>query len=191
MYQEAIQQASVYMDALVRRDAYRANQLVEGITVRMQALQLALAEDAAATQHEWLGRRNGHVGGNDLLNPQGPFDFWVRRENIVAEVRIHCFGGKSIRAGVKVERPDVAAHAWIRSFNGGWRILYDGFESKKVMRELASSALSALGLDFGAVDLGQLSTGEWIVLEVNRAPGIEGNSIGAYGQAIQKWVMEH
>jgi glutathione synthase/RimK-type ligase-like ATP-grasp enzyme len=48
--------------------------------------------------------------------------------------------------------------------------------------------VKALGLTFGAVDLGLTPTGKFKILEVNRAPGIEGSTIEAYVKAINKWI---
>lgn len=134
-----------------------------------------------------LPRRNNHVGGSDLLHrPYNP-DYWVVKENLVNEYRIHSFAGKSIRAGKKI--PRVAnPHAWIRSFDAGWRIDYDGFKSNEAMRKLAHRSVKALGLTFGAVDIGEKNDGTFLVLEVNRAPGIEGNSVEKYAEEILKWV---
>lgn len=142
----------------------------------------------------WLPRRNNHVGGNDLLSEQlAQIDYYSKKENIVEEYRLHMFRGKSIRAGKKVARatrPDgrTPAHAWIRSFDAGWVIQYDGFTSTKDMRTLAAKAVKALGLDFAAVDLGKKADGTLIVLEVNRAPGVEGGSITAYARHIVNWL---
>lgn len=152
---------------------------------------------------DWFGRSNFHVGGNDLLTPVQTPDFWVKREVIVEEYRLHSFQKKSIRAGKKILRDgystdpvEVAASngtlkqasSWIRSFDGGWRICYDNFQSKKAMRELAHKAVEALELDFGAVDIGLLNNGKLIVLEVNRAPGLEGGSIEQYAKHVKDWV---
>ncbi len=140
---------------------------------------------------EWLPRKNNHVGGLDLLNPDGQADFWVKRESIVREIRVHSFNGKSIRAGVKAPREGVATdqvHAWIRSYDGGWTIKYDGVTSKQKHRDLAHQAVAALGLQFGAVDLAETSDGRLIVLEVNRAPGIENGSVDRYATAIKGWL---
>lgn len=152
---------------------------------------------------DFIGRSFTHVGGNDLLNPLPTPDFWVRKLNIVEEYRIHSFLGKSIRAGKKILREGFStdadavkasngtlqlASSWIRSFDGGWRICYDNFQSKKDMRELAHKAVEALGLQFGAVDIGLLANGKLLVLEVNRAPGLEGGSISQYAQHVKDWV---
>ncbi len=132
---------------------------------------------------------NNHIGGNDLLTPPGAPDFYSKKETLVEEYRIHIFNGQSIRAGVKVKREGFAnPHAWVRSFEGGWRIKYDDFKSKKAMRLIAAKAVEALGLNFGAVDLGKRADGTYVVLEVNRAPGVEGGTTEAYAKAVSKWI---
>lgn len=153
---------------------------------------------------KFIGRRNGHQGGSDLLvKPVRP-DFWSLKEIFVNEYRIHSFNGKSIRAGKKIVRegftlvekeadwkPDSnLAHPWVRSFDGGWRINYDGFKSSAAMRDAANKALAALKLNFGAVDLGVDEKGNIKVIEVNTAPGIEGNSVKVYAEAILGWINE-
>lgn len=159
---------------------------------------------ASMIGQNYLPRMNNHIGGNDLLNPPLRPDFWVLKNKINAEYRIHSFGGKSIRAGIKKIREgytfsdaEVAANPnlkrasdWIRSYDGGWRIVYDGFKSNEAVREIAAKAVQALGLTFGAVDIAKLSEGKYIVLEVNRAPGLEGNSVTRYAEAIKEWANE-
>ncbi|HVI40373.1 MAG TPA: hypothetical protein VM577_06910 [Anaerovoracaceae bacterium] len=143
-----------------------------------------------------------HQGGRDVLHrPEYP-DFYVLKEDFVAEYRIHSFDGKSIRAGVKVPRDGFTpvanekdwrpnenlVHPWVRSFDAGWRVNYDGFKSNARMRKVAHSAVKALGLTFAAVDLAETANGVIKVLECNRAPGIEGGSVMAYAKAIRSWL---
>lgn len=153
---------------------------------------LALPEEfTEAPSAEWLPRSNSHVGGNDLLHPPNSPDYWVKKENIRREFRVHSFLGQSIRAGVKVPREvDFPNHDWIRSWQAGWRISYDGSTTRQRHRDLAASACRALGLQFGAVDIGELPDGRAIVLEVNRAPGLEGGTIAAYATAILQWTNQ-
>lgn len=161
-------------------------QRIPDFTAARAALLAALADPSR--NREWVGRMNDHIGGNDLLNPPSRPDFYTLKVRLDREVRIHSFLGRSIRAGVKVPREGVTPHPWIRSFDGGWRIQYDGFESTEEMRKLAAAACKALGLDFGAVDMGIKPDGGLIVLEVNRAPGLEGGSVEAYAKALARWV---
>lgn len=149
--------------------------------------------EVPAVVGEWLGRRFHHVGGKDLLglNRQPP-QYFALKEDIVEEFRIHSFKGKSIRAGKKVIREDVPAnrrHAWIRSWDGGWRMAYEGVRGNPELRNLAHAAVTALGLDFGAVDIGKRRNGTFFVLEVNRAPGIEAGTVTKYKEAIQEWMQ--
>lgn len=150
----------------------------------------------------FIKRSNHHIGGNDLLNGIGRADYYVKKENFVKEYRIHSFNGRSIRAGIKVHREGFTlaaspaawlpnanlVHPWVRSFDGGWRIQYDDFKSTNRQRKIAHMAVAALGLTFGAVDVGELGDGTLKVLEVNRAPGIEGGTIASYTRAINKWL---
>lgn len=167
-------------------------ELSQFITQVTQAARVPapVAQAAVAVQGEWIGRKNSHVGGADILQPTANADYYSKREMLTEEYRLHIFQGKSIRAGVKVKREgfERTAHEWVRSFDGGWRIKYDEFKSKKAMRELAVSAVAALGLDFGAVDMGKRADGSYIVLEVNRAPGVEGGTTETYARAIEKWT---
>jgi hypothetical protein len=140
------------------------------------------------TRDTWLKRSNNHIGGNDLLHPPQTADYFSKKENLVEEFRIHVFKGKSIKAGRKVPRDGATPHAWVRSLDGGWRILYNGFKSKQSMREIAVGAVEALGLDFGAVDLGRKEDRSLIVLEVNRAPGLSEGTVNSYVNAIEEWI---
>jgi hypothetical protein len=142
----------------------------------------------AVPQVEWLGRMNSHVAGNDLLNPPATPDYFVKKEHIVEEFRVHSFAGKSIRAGKKIKIEGQTNHEWVRSLPAGWRISYDGVSVKQGMRDLAHSAVAALGLTFGAVDIGKKADGSLIVLEVNRAPGLDGGTIEVYSRAISEWA---
>lgn len=164
------------------------------------ALSRPLPTPSSDADPLWLGRKFNHVGGNDLLNPPATADYYVKKETLVREFRVHSFLGQSIRAGVKIPREGFAStpaqaiiagarcHEWVRSHEGGWRISYDGQSVSQRHRDLAHAAIQALGLSFGAVDIGEKGDGSLIVLEVNRAPGLEGGTIGAYASAIQRWI---
>jgi len=192
---QLVEQLEDLVEAPFARNAVYQRGLGE-VQQRLQALINALNTPVPAARpaqqradETWVGRVNDHIGGTDLLTPPPAPDYFVKKVNIVEEYRIHMFKGKSIRAGVKKHREGFPNPSpWVRSYDGGWRIVYDGFESKKAMRELAAKAVETLGLDFGAVDLGKLADGSYIVLEVNRAPGLEGGTVNAYVNAITAWV---
>lgn len=186
------------------------SELIRTFTELQRALSTPIPTAVPASSDVWIPRMFNHVGGDDLLQAPTAPDYFSKKLNLVEEYRIHSFDGRSIRAGRKVLRdgfvtgnpgaapapgtqigPNQAASPWIRSFDGGWRINYDGFESSRAMRELAAAACTALNLVFGAVDIGLTRAGQLVVLEVNRAPGLEGGSIQAYASATTRWVTEH
>lgn len=179
----------------IRRNQVQIDALAE-LVVSANRLQGALMAPApvappAAPVGEWVGRRNNHVGGLDLLRPPAQPDYWVKKETFVREFRVHSFLGKSIRAGVKAIRDGFTAQTastWVRSWDGGWWIRYDGDSVRNVHRDIAHRAVAALGLQFGAVDIGERADGSLVVLEVNRAPGVEGGSLAAYEKAITAWA---
>lgn len=134
----------------------------------------------------WLARSLHHTGGNDLLNPPRQPSYWTQKLDITTEYRFHIFRGQSIRAGIKQPIPGVASHIWIRSYDAGWGLCYNVAtrDIPKEARRLAKRAVEALRYDFGAVDIGMVAGAGPVVLEVNSAPGLEGNTLSAYGQAI-------
>lgn len=126
----------------------------------------------------YIGRSLNHQGGHDLINNTGR-DYYTKKVAFAREVRIHVYKDKSIHSGLKVARPN--AHPWIRSYDTGWRIDYSHAKDiAQSRRELAKKAIKALGLDFGAVDIGIIKGNNALVLEVNTAPGIEGETLQAY-----------
>lgn len=180
LQEAALSRTPVYIQGL-RELADRATRLRD-------ALGRPIPTAPAADNGEWVGRVNDHTGGTDLLTPPPTPDYFVRKLDIVEEYRVHSFLGKSIRAGLKKVRDGFAnPNPWIRSYDGGWSISYDGFKSTRELRELADKAVKALSLDFGAVDIGKLRDGSLVVLEVNRAPGLEGGTVEAYRTAITAW----
>lgn len=136
----------------------------------------------------WLPRRNGHHEGNDLLRP-GRADYWTLFRPIRHEFRVHVarFGEeyRSIRLGMKFPRV-ARPHEWIRSWQAGWHLLYNEEAQQRAhghnVRGVAKAAVEALGLDFGAVDVAIGTDGRTFVLEVNRAPGLEGQTLERYAQ---------
>lgn len=131
----------------------------------------------------WLRRNFHHIGGNDLRQGTG-HDFYVERLDIVEEFRFHIFDGLSIRRQVKVPRND-HPHEWIRSWASGWKLMPGG-NPPRGSREAAVRAVEALGYTFGAVDVGRLRGGGFVVLEVNTAPGIEGSTVTKYAEGVIK-----
>lgn len=70
----------------------------------------------AQNTETWLGRAFAHHSGNDLLVPPRHPGFWVLKEDLRREWRIHVWGGVSARVALKVPKGD-DAHPWLVDAN--------------------------------------------------------------------------
>jgi hypothetical protein len=200
IWEDAQDAAEAFCNLGPTRNAVAIQGLTELVTkvqaTKNAAIIAAPVAPPAKPIGEWLGRTFNHVAANDLLNANVNPDFFSKKEAFVNEYRVHSFFGRSIRAGRKVPRTPQSEtpfhgtpHQWIRSFDSGWQISYaDDSGVKQKHRDIAHAAIKALGLDFGAVDIGELADGSLVVLEVNRAPGVEAGTTTAYGRAIRRWI---
>lgn len=135
----------------------------------------------------WFGRHLMHEDGNDLGADPHNADYWTQPLDIIDEFRVHSFQGTSLGVLKKTPRPGIRAHPTIRSYSHGWTFGYR-FDRTLIppdLRETAHRAVAALGYDFGAVDIGTVRGGGLAVFEVNSAPGIEGDELDAYAEALK------
>lgn len=103
------------------------------------------------------------------------------------EYRVHVVDGKVIDFVIKKNRKGAQPNYQIRNTSNGWIFCRKGVILPKYVAEEAIKAVKALGLDFGAVDVGyNVSKNEPCVFEVNCAPGIEGQTIESYTKAFKE-----
>lgn len=106
------------------------------------------------------------------------------------EYRVHVFCDKAIDVTQK-RRRNGADSAAVRSFGNGYVFCHDNVEQyPQSMVDACRSAVTALGLQFGAVDVLLKDDGTCAVLEVNSAPGIEGTTYEKYKVAITEYILE-
>ncbi len=132
---------------------------------------------------------NSHSGrGIIVVQPNNPLQdapLYVEYKKKRAEYRVHVFAGEVIdechkRKRNQAERPD-SFNTFIRSYDNGWVFCRDGLVPDPARHALAISAVTALGLDFGAVDMIYNEREQkYYVLEVNTAPGLEGTTLTKY-----------
>lgn len=106
------------------------------------------------------------------------------------EYRVHATRDKAFATHMKIKDPKVAApKTWkVRSYANGFIFQRNNIPVNAARDALAVQAVSSLGLDFGAVDIIEDKHGKFYVLEVNTAPGIEGQTTPAYAGAIKELV---
>lgn len=63
---------------------------------------------------------------------------------------------------------------YIRNYCNGWVFCRDNINLSDKAKEISINAIRALGLDFGAVEIGETKNGECFVIEVNTAPSLDG-----------------
>ena len=106
------------------------------------------------------------------------------------EYRVHVFDGEVIDVQQKKKRqlvPNQDVNYQIRNSANGWVYCRDALVVPDCVRTAAVAACAALGLDFGAADVGYNCAGQSaVVYEVNTAPGLEGTTLERYNRAIQQ-----
>jgi hypothetical protein len=150
---------------------------------------------------EWgtrvLGRDLDHGSqGNGITvyergSALGDHQFYVGYWRKHREFRVHVFMGQVIFVQEKLKkngaRDDPTFSPYIRSHDRGWCFAFNHFNTNPVpngVREVAIAAVCALGLTFGAADIGWNERDGACCFEVNTAPGIEESSLQAYANAF-------
>lgn len=157
---------------------------------------------------EWLPRTMNHREGRDFSGTWRTWNGTRRGEHLVSflshyatqrlpfstEARVHVANGRVVAAGLKCPLPGRTAHPWIRSHRLGWGIRYDDLSRAQILRgvrPLAVNAISALGMNFGAVDIAWSNQIPPTILEVNSAPGGWPNTIARLARAIGEMITQH
>jgi hypothetical protein len=111
------------------------------------------------------------------------------------EIRVHVWSGKTLdfaqkkrmSSGTREERGITEEPSDdIRNHSNGWIFARSGVTIPENAEQCASRATSAIGLDFGAVDIIITPEGVPKILEINTAPGLEGTTLENYVKAIME-----
>lgn len=142
-----------------------------------------------------IGRNADHGSGGagtvvyQAGTPIGEHRFYVRYFRKQREFRVHVYKGVVVRILEKLKKRNYEGRdPYIRSHRRGWVFGANHLANEpapNVVSDLALRAVTALGLDFGGVDIGyNTHRDSGIVFEVNTAPGLEGTSALLFAQAI-------
>lgn len=139
-----------------------------------------------------VGRQTltGHSGDGIIIIDKGepiqPAKLYTKYIFKEKEYRVHVVGVKVIDTQRKIRDPGREPTSWkVRSHANGFIFARNGIDPDNDRNSLAVAAIQSLGLDFGAVDIIQDKHGKYYVLEVNTAPGLEGQTIQLYGNAFR------
>ncbi len=128
-----------------------------------------------------IGRTDSHMQGRGAFLITSQRDFDLARDHLRCshfmkyipterEYRVHVFKNQIIARSEK-RMGDNATSLHIRNFETGWTFHYVDTAPSEVDR-IALNAMTALNLDFGAVDIIKSINGNIYVLEVNTAPSL-------------------
>lgn len=119
-----------------------------------------------------------------------PAPLYTRYQPKAEEYRVHVWQGRVIDIQEKRRRNGFAeyenASPYIRNHPNGWVFCRDGVQPPDEVVEKSLEAVAALGLHFGAVDLGYHPDYGTGLYEINTAPGIEGQTLVTYADSIRR-----
>jgi len=107
------------------------------------------------------------------------------------EFRVHVFNGEVIDFAEKKKRREAQNVNYKIRNHGDWVFCREGVELPECCAQAAIQAVKAVGLTFGACDVGYNEMKNLpCVFEVNSAPGIEGTTVLKYKEAIEKFLQQ-
>lgn len=149
-----------------------------------------------------LARKRKHHGGKDIMVVLQEEDIPLRRnagaeffvEYVPRKTEYRCWIYRRQHLGTYqkvLKHPEQYRKVGCNYDNG---FAFDLVKADAIPREaveLAAQAVQALDLDFGAVDVLHGKDGQFYVLEVNSAPGVDGPRQGINGLVgkIERWVQ--
>lgn len=106
------------------------------------------------------------------------------------EYRIHILDGKVIDLQRKAKRLDAGEVDWkVRNHDNGFVFVRENVKSPKSVLTVAQKAMEESKLDFGAVDVVYNDqNSRAYVLEINTAPGLEGQTVVNYARAFREYL---
>lgn len=139
-----------------------------------------------------VGRQTltGHSGhGIIIMGPGEPIQpalLYTKYIFKVHEYRVHVVCGAMVDTQMKIRDPHKVPLSWkVRSHENGFIFARNNVSVSPERDKLAIDACAALGLDFGAVDIVEDKNGCLYTLEINTAPGLEGQTITSYADAFR------
>lgn len=135
----------------------------------------------------------GHSGQGIVLasTPEEVVDapLYTKYTKCRYEYRVHVFKNQIIDFAQKKKREGIEATSYIQSYDNGWVYCREGVVLPEHVKTQAIRAIQALGLDFGAVDIGFNTREEKAyVYEMNTAPGLQGTTLQRYIEAFQGFL---
>jgi D-alanine-D-alanine ligase-like ATP-grasp enzyme len=160
------------------------------------------SKDWSELQFPILARLNGLYKGKGITLCMSQYeakvlqnkgvDYFSEFTPVIREYRVHVVNnGSNYETMVfkKILPRDCVIDSFtVKNLGKGWRLTQcDGNAS---MKNMAIESIKALGLDFGAVDIIHNIYNDWVVLEVNTAPGLtdKTGALDFYAENLNKLI---
>lgn len=159
---------------------------------------------------DWLdnGRRlisrsvlDAHSGvGIDVVNPGDDLPnsrMYTKYRKKKNEYRVFVLKDTIVDSSVKRRtldwRENENFNKYVRNHCNGWIFCRDDHTLPESAKRIAVESVKALGLDFGAVEIGETRHGNCFVIEVNTAPSLDGDTTnervsGAFKSYLREWL---
>lgn len=148
-----------------------------------------------------LARKLQHVGGRDIILCRSPKGcrkalargraYFTRFVSSTTEFRVWIYRKRHLGTYEKFLKYPWKKRGCNRNYKNGYAFqLVTQANLPQAAIELARKCIATLDLDFGAVDILRANNGQFVVLEVNTAPGVEGEGrmvIQKLAHRIAKW----
>jgi glutathione synthase/RimK-type ligase-like ATP-grasp enzyme len=186
---EAVALASDKLQAMQRLGNYGVAQ--PDYTTDIEVARQWLDDGHSVVARKLLRANSGR--GIVLLSPEDADDIptaplYTKYIPKTTEFRVHVFGDRVLDVQEKRRRhdvPDEDVNWQIRNHGNGFVFARDDVRAPSCVTDAAVRAVSCLGLDFGAVDIGyNAKRDKCRVYEVNTAPGLEGSTLERYFEAF-------
>jgi glutathione synthase/RimK-type ligase-like ATP-grasp enzyme len=167
----------------------------DGIRIPEYTTDLAEATGWITEKHTVVCRTvlGGHSGAGIVLAGVSTelvrAPLYVKYVKKQQEFRVHVAFGGVIDVQEKRQRKDTPegfkTDFQVRNHHTGWVYCREDINQPEGLGDMAVRTVSALGLDFGAVDIIYNVKQQLLyVLEVNTAPGLEGTTVERYADAF-------
>lgn len=173
---------------------FQVNRDQEGFKVPVwtDQLEVARAWSEAGTRIYARTILNGHSGrGIVVIEHSGEFvnaPLYTKALRRDAEYRVHVVNGQVIDTQKKIRNPEVEVVDWrVRSHQNGFMYVRNNVQPDERVLRSAVAAVASVDLVFGACDVvWNEAKQQATVLEVNTAPGIQGQTVLNYARAFRE-----
>ena len=156
----------------------------------MEAYQYQLENECVIFERHKLSGRSGQgirvVQPGEELSTNAPL--YTVHFPKVREYRVHATTRGVFDYSAKLTRRGQDADPYVYNYDNGRVFCRNGIELPEEVVNASVAAINALGLDFGALDVGVDDEGNAVIFECNSAPALEGTTLERYTAMLREML---